>query len=479
MIPKGNQRGGGQQLATHLSNAFDNEQIELADLRGTVARDLHGGFAEWHAQASATRCKKYLYSLSVNPDHRQGEVTRDQYMDFINRTEKNLGLTNQPRAVVFHVKNGREHAHVVWSRIQSDKMRAVQLSHDRQKLRTTAQEFARDHGILLPEGMQKDRGAARFADRVKRENLTEKQQQERTGVSKADRRKQTTEIWKQSDSGPAFVKALEGAGYYLCKGDRRAYVVADLYGEIHSLSRQLDGITVNELNARLIDFPLDKLPPASKAQDFARRKRDEHIKNRFNTMQAPTLAQRRQHWQRVQAQRRTALNACRDEFTFRHHAERGALRQLQQAQNQGVLRDRLTTQPKGLAAFLQRVTGIGLIRAHLQRRQDVKRTEQHRQQVATLDAKHDLERQELARQSAALRHVENREKQSLNTALRREEYKAIARPEIEKETEKQTDTGKDISSLPPSTLSDDLRRRAAQRERQNEKGRGKDPGRER
>ena len=37
-------------------------------------------------------------------------------MDYIARTEQALGLADQPRAVVFHVKEGREHCHVVWSR---------------------------------------------------------------------------------------------------------------------------------------------------------------------------------------------------------------------------------------------------------------------------------------------------------------------------------------------------------------------------
>jgi hypothetical protein len=228
MIPKGNQRGGGQQLATHLLNAFDNERIELADMRGAIAPDLHGAFAEWQAQSKATDCRKYLYSMSVNPDHRQRDFSREDYLEFINRTEKKLGLANQPRAVVFHEKNGREHCHVVWSRIDTDRMAAVQMSHDRQKLRTVAQDYARDHGLTLPDSMTRNRGAERYKDRAKREDLHEKQQQERSGVSKADRRKAITDAWRGSDSGPAFVKALEGRGYYLARGDRRAYVVVDL-----------------------------------------------------------------------------------------------------------------------------------------------------------------------------------------------------------------------------------------------------------
>lgn len=66
MIPKGNQRGAGQNLATHLMNSYDNERVEIADMRGAVAQDLHGAFKEWFAQSKATRCREYLYSLSIN-----------------------------------------------------------------------------------------------------------------------------------------------------------------------------------------------------------------------------------------------------------------------------------------------------------------------------------------------------------------------------------------------------------------------------
>jgi hypothetical protein len=68
MIPKENQRGGGQQLATHLLKQFDNDNVEVADLRGAVAQDLNGALHEWYAQSKATKCVKYLYSLSINPD---------------------------------------------------------------------------------------------------------------------------------------------------------------------------------------------------------------------------------------------------------------------------------------------------------------------------------------------------------------------------------------------------------------------------
>jgi hypothetical protein len=107
-----------------------------------VAQDLHGAFHEWFAQSKATKCRKYLYSLSVNPDLAKYDLTREQYLDFIARTERSLNLVGQPRAVVFHTKNGREHCHTVWSRIIPDAGKAVQMDHDRFKLQAVARKFA-------------------------------------------------------------------------------------------------------------------------------------------------------------------------------------------------------------------------------------------------------------------------------------------------------------------------------------------------
>ena len=140
MILKGSQRGNGSDLAVHLMNGFDNEKIEVAEVYGTIAGDLLGAFAEFEAVSSGTKAENYLYSLSINPP---SPLDRDQYFECIQAIETSLGLTDQPRAVVFHEKHGREHCHVVWSRIDVDQMKAIQLSHDHSKLmdrmRTCAQ----------------------------------------------------------------------------------------------------------------------------------------------------------------------------------------------------------------------------------------------------------------------------------------------------------------------------------------------------
>lgn len=145
MILKGNQRGNGGDLAVHLMNAFDNESIEVAEIYGAVSEDLLGAFAEFEAVSLGTRAKEYLYSLSINPP---SPLTREQYAEAIGLIEERLGLSGQPRAVVFHEKRDesgvlREHCHVVWSRTNVEKMRAVHMAHDRSRLMDLAVELSR------------------------------------------------------------------------------------------------------------------------------------------------------------------------------------------------------------------------------------------------------------------------------------------------------------------------------------------------
>jgi hypothetical protein len=437
MILKGNQRGGGQQMAAHLMNSFDNERVEIADLRGAVADDLSGAFAEWAAEARGTKCQKFLYSLSLNPDQAQGHLTREQYLELLERTERSLNLVGQPRAVVFHEKRDkdgvpREHCHAVWSRIDTEKMKAVQIAHDRLKLRTVAQEFARDHGLELPDGMKKDGRRDRFNDRAKQENLSERQQQERTGDPKEQRMADIATCWKETGNGAAFVQALEAKGYYLARGDQRAFVVVDLHSEVHSLSRQLVGVAKSkELKDRLACYPLDKLPDVESAQAWAKKQREEREKQ---------IAQKQDQQEKQpsevelrlaalagrQAARRAEIDRQRIELIARHLSERDGLKAMFEAENTGVVGARLQKQPKGILAFLTRITGIQMITDARYRKQDERRAEQQKEQAEALKRRHDRELKETDRHYGALDRLEARENRAAKTALHREEFQRIA-----------------------------------------------------
>jgi len=122
MILNGNERGNAKELARHLLNMRDNDHVELHDLRGFVSDDLHGALLEAEAISMGTRCVNHLFSLSLNPPE-YADVPVETFENAIERIEEGLGLQGQPRAIVFHEKAGRRHAHAVWSRIDSEDMK--------------------------------------------------------------------------------------------------------------------------------------------------------------------------------------------------------------------------------------------------------------------------------------------------------------------------------------------------------------------
>ena len=316
MIPKASQRGLGQDLATHLQNAFDNEYVEIAEVRGAVARDLHGAFAEREVCAHAmTGCRNYLYSLSVNPDPAQRALTRAEYRDYIDRVEGKLGLLGQPRAITFHIKDGREHCHVVWSRIDTEHGKAVHQPFDRQKLMMVTRQFAREHGLKLPDGMVPDAGRER--GKKKSLSLYEKHQQDATGLTKEERIRQVTDAWRRSDGARAFVRALEERGYVLATG-KRPYVLVDLYGEVNALPKLIDdrAVRTRDIHAFLErDFPPESLPSVDEAKALVA----QHRQAIEDFKKAQGHADRVDDLKRFQAQRRgaskrgraAAATACR------------------------------------------------------------------------------------------------------------------------------------------------------------------------
>jgi hypothetical protein len=152
MILKASQRGGGKQLGIHLMRMDDNDHVEVHEIRGFVSADVTGALKEAYAVSKGTRCKQFLFSVSLNPPP-QERVPVEIFEDAINRIEDKNGLTGQPRIVVFHEKEGRRHAHAVWSRIDADTMTARNLSHFKLKLRDISRELYLENDWKMPRGL--------------------------------------------------------------------------------------------------------------------------------------------------------------------------------------------------------------------------------------------------------------------------------------------------------------------------------------
>lgn len=435
MIPFASQRGGGQDLATHLQNTYDNEQMEVVEIRGAIADDLHGAFKEWEVQAETlTRCRKYLYSMSINPDPQQGEMTRDEYRDYIKRAEASLGLANQPRAIVFHTKNGREHCHVVWSRIDADKQKAVHIAFDRDKLMRVTREFARDHFLDLPAGYEKSR-------KVGQETLYEREQKAQTGLSKDDHKAQVTEAWRHSDNPRSFVQALAEKGYILATG-KRPYVLVDLYGGMHALSKLIDDKAVKTKDIRAFlekDFPEDSLPSVEEAQELVAKHRKIVEKSVNELRHADELAalkhsqrERRQGIEQQAAALQRQHGADRDALQSSQRSERHQLRMRHATKIKAIGAARRDIPSTGLAGFLGKVTGVTAIRKAIHGYQDGKLIKAQRRERAELqrsqdnvqkaqDLRQNLQAQEMARQVKALNRIDKREAASLMRDNRREQ----------------------------------------------------------
>lgn len=152
MILKASQRAGAKQLAWHLLNERDNEHVSVHELRGFVADNLVDAFNESYALSRGTRCTQFLFSLSLSPPERE-LVPVEVFEKAISDIEEKVGLVGQPRAIVFHEKEGRRHAHCVWSRIDPERMRAINLPHFKVKLRDVSRRLYIEHSWRMPAGL--------------------------------------------------------------------------------------------------------------------------------------------------------------------------------------------------------------------------------------------------------------------------------------------------------------------------------------
>ncbi|MEP1572780.1 Ti-type conjugative transfer relaxase TraA [Roseibium album] len=244
MILKASERGNAKNLADHLLNIQDNDHIEVHAINGFVAADVHGAFEEAEAISKATNCRKFLFSLSLSPP-RDVVATVEDFEAAVTETLDRLGLTGQPHVMIFHEKLGRRHAHLVVSRIDTNTMKAINLSFYKEKLNALGREIYLTHGWDMPKG---------FTDRALSNptnfRLEEWQVAKRTKRDPQSLKTALRQCWDQSDNRVSFEAALKEKGFWLARGDRRGFVALDHKGTVYSLSRWL-GVKSKELKVRL------------------------------------------------------------------------------------------------------------------------------------------------------------------------------------------------------------------------------------
>ncbi len=336
MILKGSQRTGAANLSAHLMNERDNDHVEVLELRGFVADDLHGALREAHAVSKATQCKQFMFSLSMNPP-KEHIASEQDFIDAADRAEAKLGLIGQPRAIIIHEKEGRRHAHVVWSRIDGAELKAINLPYFKRKLTDLSRDLYLDHGWQLPEGLRGFGGKNPLNF-----TLDEWQQAKRMDIDPREIKQVFHEAWERSDTVKALGNALGERGYYLAKGDRRGFVALDVHGQVYAFSKWA-GVRAKDIKAR-IGSP-DHLPSVTELRADLRPRVTsqlkgfiDDVKNKHARDAAPLL------------QEKSAMVAS-------HRIERKHLKTQQDIRWQKESQSRSDRYRKGVKGLLDRFTG--------------------------------------------------------------------------------------------------------------------------
>ena len=336
MIIKACERGGGARLAVHLLNEQDNEHIEVHEVRGFLSQNLKGAMNEAHAVAQGTRCKKYLFSVILSPPTNENP-TIDDYKDAAQLIEEKMKLGGQPRSIVFHEKEGRRHAHAVWSRIDAREMKAINLPYYKNKLNEIAKDLYLEHGWDLPKG---------FLDREMSNPLNysreEWQQAKRINEDPRIIKAALQDCWAKAKTKEAFEQLLEKRGFYLARGDRRGYVAVDWRGEVFSLTRALKE-KKKALQDKLGDA--SELPSLDEAKQVIDQKLASQVQQLTGAIQS-----RYQDWL-------APMLAKRSRMKDQHQTAREDLRQSQEARAKKEAAKRQARYSKGLRGLWDRLRG--------------------------------------------------------------------------------------------------------------------------
>jgi hypothetical protein len=398
MILKASQRGGAKQLGAHLLKTTENERVEIHEVRGFISDDVMDAMHEAYAVSHGTKCRQFLFSVSLNPPETEN-VRIEVFEQALAKIEERNGLTDQPRIVVFHEKEGRRHCHAVWSRIDADSMTAVPLPHFKLKLRDVSKELYIENGWKMPRGFidSKERDPRNFT-------LDEWQQAKRHGHNAKDMKALMQECWAASDSSQAFASALQERGLYLARGDRRGHVAVTYDGEVLSIARMI-GKPAKEVVGRLGD------PATLQTVEEARAHIAQNIEPKIKSFIAEAKAEFAERMKPVE-QERLRMKAL-------HDAERQRLDHGQAERLKAETQARAERLRKGLGGLWDRLTGEhAKVKAQneLEAYWSLQRDREQRHLLVSAQMR---ERQALQNQIRELRHAQANRLRELHRDLHR------------------------------------------------------------
>jgi hypothetical protein len=262
VIIKGNIRTDGKALGNYLlsegryeANREKNEQIEIWEAFGVEQGDtLQNILADFQHSAAGSQCEKPLFHVQFRTADGEA-LTREQWLESVNRLEERLELTGHERVIVTHQLNGQDHVHVAWNRTDTETGKAAELHFYKHKCTDQARELEKEFG-LRQLGNDRKRGKL---------SRDEEQQALRHGKAPQEVKEALRACWQESDNGQSFAAALDDRGYLLAKGDRRDFVIVGQEGELYGVAR-VTGSKAAEVRTRLSDLDRESLPGVEEAK---------------------------------------------------------------------------------------------------------------------------------------------------------------------------------------------------------------------
>ena len=225
----------------------------------------------------------------------------------------------------------------MWSRVDGEEMKAINLPHFKNRLINLSRELYLDHGWVLPDGLQTNGGKSPLNF-----SLAEWQQAKRIGLDPREIKQVFRDAWERSDNLKALSNPLEERGYFLAKGDRRGFVAVDVNGSIYSLPKWIGEKT------KAVTLKLGSPEGLASVSDV-RADIKSRVTEQFKAYIAETRAKHRRDAQPLMDQKVALIS--------KHRAERKALKDGQDKRWQEETQARLSRLNGGLRGLFDRITG--------------------------------------------------------------------------------------------------------------------------
>jgi len=156
MIIKSHIRGGFRDAAAYLKDQGQNEYTRLVEMSDPHVKNLDEAFKAMWAVSDGTKVKKPLHHVSINP-MKDERLTDKQVRRICKHLEEKYGYAHgeHQRVIVEHIKDGRQHFHVIWNRVSLKTGKPHYPYMHKKQSKIAAREMEFELGLKKPVSRRK------------------------------------------------------------------------------------------------------------------------------------------------------------------------------------------------------------------------------------------------------------------------------------------------------------------------------------